>query len=799
MQSELDQNSNLVVLDTLATINTDSGFLPLIKSIGTGPPITIHDFLARPALLYTFTGSGNIPFTEDQYLYDYLNLGPVQNKMQFFHLLRGTMQLDFILTVNPYACGQIIISRYLGTFLSTFLTNTDTTATLYTMSTQHHVILDCSTNNRAQLRIPITPPNPYIDVSLGSDPAIPMFKMATQALTPLVSTFDGTNSAFTLRVYASIVNAELTIPLAKDAAAVYTSEVNKTLGSFPLTQTITNSLKTGASKALRLGAFAMASSVIDTLGTASALIAGFARPKNISDMNYPHDETYTDSEGPIRVKGLTLDPMQEIPVISTQLGENNDNLHYSQTIMREGLVATFTWTTVTTPDTSVLYLPVAPNVSYFNTSTFIACPCPLAYYSQLFSLWRGSIKYRIVIPSNRYCRGKLRFFWNPVSLNTSSEYTNICQNAPSVILDLSTSSEVEITVPWGMAQQYLPIDLLSLASNANLIPNGYLYAMVEEQLVMPQSSMSLEILVWMSGTDNTHFFIPDVRKIQYYHRQNYVSGWNTATQLTDDLTSYTRVPTNGPGYVYDPDNIGYGIYTADLKPYENQPVSISSHTLFPEASSDMVNLLQMGESFESFRPFLKRFFPSRYIYESTATQFNAFFQPYDPIEPLFYYNGTAYQYPPYMLHPLTYIANAFYGHRGSIRYRINMVITNTSGTSAQNRINVSRCFAPTLSVTAQTASLSYPWFKSLAGGGEATYAIVNEPIYFEIPYQAVSQYQNTVPDATYATIKFGVQLEFITNNAASNPTIFELYCAAGEDYNPVLWNGIPQVTLYAIA
>lgn len=788
-------NSHPAQVETLAASIQDGSVLPLYSSVAAGSDITISEYLARPYLMYTYTGSGSIAFTEESFLHDFLTTYyTVGNKLLGFALLRGSFKLDFQLTVNPYAYGQFIIARYMQPFSTINLDTTDSQGVACTLSTMHHVILDCSTNNMASLIIPLTTLHPYISISQvfnGFDISANLFRFAVSNVTPIVSAFDGSNSAYTLKIFGSIIDSEITIP-----SATNTSEAVSTIDHpLKLTQSI-KVVSEHVRKSLKLGAFALSSGLIDTAFATAALMAGFSRPKNMDNYNYSHEENYTDAEGALRIKTLTLDPLQEVPVVATNLGEDGeDNLSHSKLITRAGILGNFVWQTSNAAGTTLFTIPVVPNLAYQSGSGGYFAPSPLAYVSQLYSVWRGSIVYKISIPLNRYCRGKLRFYWLDYSISGLPTQQGITQNAPSVVLDVSTDTEVTIEIPWGIQQQYLPIDnMIPIGASASYYPNGTFYCMVEQELIMPVTSVgAVDLIVWISGNQDTHFFLPDIRKIQKYYRQVYNGGWATTQNLAWLSEAEPTIPSNSSGYSPDQFTISYGTNTSAMIPYPNQPVQKTTHLLFPKTNCDLVNLNQMGEFYDSLRPLCKRFYPYMQIenVSPSDTAYYKYFVPAQLMEPYITNVSSQYYIPRTMMTPPKYISNMFAGTRGSTRFRIDPtgMFNNTDF-----KWTVTKTFMNpyTYSVTNQ---IPWRWLRSMAGQGGASWNIKDEPIMWEFPFQNVFTFILGNPSvSTYAGgQQIGSAIEFLTVNNAGT-MFFELYASVGEDWTPVIWNGCPQIT-----
>jgi len=224
-------------------------------------------------------------------------------------------------------------------------------------------------------------------------------------------------------------------------------------------------------------------------------------------------------------------------------------------------------------------------------------------------------------------------------------------------------------------------------------------------------------------------------------------------------------------------------------------------TLLPETDlSTQPCINHMGEKFTSMRPFLKRFYPYAYrIKTPDNNSLTSDFYPYLPLEPFISNVATVNRYPLVMMTPARYISNMFFGVRGSIRYRGVFAVEPDHDaaidiTRSASKVSIHRDFkTPFLETVSST--VNWMWNKLQSGTGETCYAVKQgEPVFVEVPYQNVSQYYPTHNiDPTYTQVTYGVSFDFM-NAVVPN---YELYNSIGEDFNPVIWNGVPLVSIFS--
>jgi hypothetical protein len=784
----------------------DGASLPLYQSLATPSSFSLTEFFSRPVCLYTYSGAGTITtLPTETYASDYVALQSVQEKVKYLKLLRGTFKIDFLLTTSPYAFGQFICAFYMGSPASTGAATLDVTTFNYWLSSKDKVILDCANMTSGSITVPMHIVYPYTDVAAAlPDSVLTEMRMSVTTLTPILNAMDGTSSPFTIKVFVSLLNPEVTVPVYQDSSFIYTSETQRAMeGPISFPASIVARIGKSLSQVPVIGKFAYATSLAAEAVSSIAILFGFSRPKDMSIIAYPHMEDFASYAGNLRVKGLTLDPLAEIPIDNSFLGDMGDNLTYQNTIQREGLLAQFSWNKTQVATTLLYQASVSPSLSTSITGGVMSLP-PVSYVAQLFNLWRGTLIFRIVVPANRYLRGKLRFYWSPTYIAASPSavvYQQITQNATSVLLDLAQSTEIILEFPYAARSPFGPIisAWADQESGTSANPgNGYLYCIVEEPLLCQSTALGLTVLVWLSAGEDFHFAIPSVNRMPYLHRQAFNPTFSSVqTSIYQGPLAGLPDPPAVQQTVADSTDQLYYLYTSRVESNELNPAISKKVIMIPPILQSDVMPLHIGEEFVSLRNMLKRFYPNYFITNGgNPTTFGAFIT-YLPLEPFLHVVGSTVYSPCGMNTPLRYISNLFYGVRGSVRYRLNHPLDSSTGANTPATVSVFRSFYPPLTQLLGNAitTFNWMWLKASAGSGEATFLIQNgEPIFFEIPYQCNSQYQRTtVILPPYAgTPQYGVMV----NYQSYVNTQIEVYVAAGEDFMPVIWNGVPLLCAF---
>jgi hypothetical protein len=818
MSSIVDNNTGETdanLTQGLATASSDNfgDKLTLYKSLAQPKVFSNNDFLSRKVLLYTISGTGT--FTPTFYNYQTQFLFPtgagipgdsIGMKLKYMHLVRGTFVLDFIMNTNAYAAGQIIIgSVQMDAPIGQYSTSADSTTITRWATSCDHVILDAGRANSAQLKIPMHLRFPYIDVSGAVDTTATQ-QIVVSSLVPLSSTQDGTSSPFTILVYCSMIDTEICVPIVSGAGYAYTwtAETNNTAKgpvSYPasIVETIGKNLK----DVPVIGKFAYATSIAAGAVKKIASMFGFSRPMNITDIPYPHEEDYSSYSGNLRIKGLTLDPLNEIPIDNSFVGDSGDSLSLENFVLRPSVCDTFTWSTSNAITTQLYCIPVMPTWNPItDSSTSSVSLSPLCTAASLFALWTGTIKYTFAIPANRFVRGKLRFFWTPIIYGSGGvptpAYYEITQNATSVLLDLTTSSEVTLEVPWGVQAPYIPVIPTGGSTPSTSNPcNGFIYVVVEEALITPASSYTLTCLVWISGTPDIDFQVPTNTMIQNIHKEPYLSHYSTDTltvSTAPTLNTYTPVIVPNVGKMTNNENIYFYTFTSDSN---FNPVLSGNFDMLNSDHRQDVAILHMGERFMSLRPLLKRFYPA-FCMEGLSTNDYALFMSALCPDPQQTTASTTTTASPILNTPARFLSHCFVGYRGSTRWKFNFPWANdVSLPNSIDSVTINRFFAQPLSYRKTLMSVSNGNPSLLMNGmwssGQARYAVDDsEPVFVTVPYQGVSQYQPTY-FKLISTQQYGIEVY------SEDPIIsMQGWNSIGEDFTFVGWNGCPPSSLYSL-
>lgn len=785
-----DITSNVASFIADAGYNSSGGslFHSSYVSAVSSAQLSISDYLARPKLMYsgTITDYITAPAVFD-FAFDYLSSPDIHEKLKYIHLLRGTFQIKLIVTSGPYNTGRLGMSSMYGTIGEYGAVILDTPTLVASLQSKTNTVLDLGSTNSAVLSIPLHLRTPYVTNS--SPDAAELEKMKLYLYT--VNTIRNSNSLATSilywKIYVSFVSADTVIPVPFSGVYEHTSEISQTAdGVISAPASIVSNVAHSLKDVPIIGPFALATSIGASAISNIARLFGFSRPRDQSKPAFPHSVYLASGIGEVRAKNLTLDPKQEVTIDSSFLGENGDALSYQNTICRRGLVSVFDWTQIETPGTLVHLLPISPAFSFAKdvSTVWYFAPSPLAYCSQLFNGWRGSIDVHISIPANKFVRGKMRVYWTPTYITSAPSLSTISNNSLSVLIDLTQTIDMTITVPWLSNNMYLPVGTLfnevsSVSADQNKWSNGYLAFVVEEQLITNNSAWAADFIVYYSAGSDLELVYPSQQSIA-----------NTTFGLVD--------PTLAPAF-YNPGNIiltltgadtplldSWKEYTADSNAVN--PAMSTSINLSPGDTNDKAALIHIGENIPSLRLLLKRFYPLASFpnYTTTVNDMHGPFLPYLPPSSIGQISGATTLYPPYLNNPVTYLAKMFGGMRGSVRYFLSMSSTRDYFVGRFYGEQGRSYRIPDSVNTLRILNEHLP-------GGLTSYKTQGEPVVVDIPYQNYHWFYPTanVPTNT-TTLSYGA-LALTAPNANTSSQPHHLYYSTGEDFQFVLYNGPPII------
>lgn len=807
---------NTVVLDShgqtagyLAVADNDisgGGFRPGYGLTPQTFDLSIADFLARPKLIFSGTQS-SLPINLTP-LVSLMNTITILQKTRNLKLMRGTIVVKVIVTAMPFAYGQLIVAKHIDPIQNVGFENPNTAAAIsatlgarVAAYTKTHSILDFGLTNQAVLEIPIQLPFLAASVNIP-DAWYASFVAMIMPLTAVRAANTGDVTTYSISVYASIKDAEVFVPVyyGNNAAYVTSETVKANRGQVGITDAMVDL----GMKAIGIPKLAKATNLGARLGQAAASWLGLSRPPLVTEPNYPTIPIASIGETPFRTKPLVLDPTQEVSLDVGMIGDDGDNLSFKNILAREGIVANFPWSSEYPVGEVMINVAVRPIRDRpplsVTTPHFMT---PLEYGSRLFSMWRGSLIYKFVFPANKFIRGKVRLIWDPAIYNTGTgtfDLSAASNTVPSVVLDVSTNTVAEMIIPWALQDNYLSVDpplTLSGPPLATSTPssNGTIRMVVEEPLRAIAEGVSLEVYVTVRAGEDFVLAVPTTLNTLAWHPNAGGAGscskWLATTRTVGNGFANTAETVQDPGDMY-----------AYVTSSTHAPDNAGVISLAPELNvGNGIGHVAVGEEFESFRPLCRRLTKITELFAGTNASGRraAWALPrYLPIN--YVKNGTTFitntrgSYP-VATTPMSWLAQCFVGQRGS---------TNWMAVPTQNDVTleVRRGRLPQLGLhhvqLSNAPAVSTMQHTIDAQGSQAHNAYqskMGEPVTWTMPWQCNRLYDCDKLDscATFITSK---HVALVASTAPDTDWGANIWQGAGEDYMPVIWNGVPLMFNY---
>jgi len=210
---------------------------------------------------------------------------------------------------------------------------------------------------------------------------------------------------------------------------------------------------------------------------------------------------------------------------------------------------------------------------------------PAGYYGLTFEYWRGTMEYRIVIPTSKLHRGVLQFIWVPFNSSPDNEVTNTSMN---IVFDVSTSQYIDLTIGFANKKPYLQNRLIT--EEMVILPlgasNGYLSIKVVNPLMAQDSLAGTNICIFAkAGKDMDFAMLRD--ELIYIDGAGDPSRYEIKTSLVlqsgalgddeeEDKTSTVLVPKADP---YPSADLLFGERIASIRALLQKPCNIDSRII----------------------------------------------------------------------------------------------------------------------------------------------------------------------------------------------------------------------------
>lgn len=387
-----------------------------------------------------------------------------------------------------------------------------------------HVEIDLNCDTEIELKVPYVSCANYVPTSAIITDTNYFFATGTFVIFPYVNLAVGsgsTTASFTM--WQHFEDVELIGPATPQSGRMFStrtkskksvsSQEQESNGLGPISSPLTSIAKGLSSFAQvpGLGTYAGPASWVTERLAGCAKIFGFARPHDVSPASrmvrtiVPYVGTVDSSDTSIP---LSLGGSNAVTQAEGFSGTDLDEMDFSNFVTIYSYFKSFTMATGGSSGDNLSAWNINPD-HFWNTTTGVGGKVfnlyqPIAFVSQYFSQWRGSIRFRIKIVKTEFHSGRIAICFNPIEpgvTTTALSYSN-SDYLHREIIDLRYSSEIEFAVPFISSSPWKT----TTGTDKNI---GTIGVYTVDPLQAPSSVPStITFIVEVSGGPDMEFSVP---------------------------------------------------------------------------------------------------------------------------------------------------------------------------------------------------------------------------------------------------------------------------------------------------
>lgn len=749
----------------------------------------------------------------------YFNNPRVINRLTNFNLLKANLRVKIVINGNGFQYGRMLVGYLpVPTYdnLSGFIVDGDLTQ----LSQLPHVFLNPTLSLGGEMKLPMFWDKNYMNIPEADWEK--MGRLIFRTLNPLKHA-NGATDFVTITTFAWAEDVSMSMLTSTDSTTLtpQSGEIDEANQKGFLSGPATSVAKYAAylKGVPYIGPFALATEVGATAMSSMAKIFGYCRPP-VTKAPEPLRPTQTSSFAltnvPDNSQKLTVDEKQELTVDPRISGISAaDPLNIREIAKRESFLTKFTWPIGTAPDTTLWNGRVDPCT--FTTTVVpggVAYHFPATAFAALpFQYWKGTMNFRFQVVCSSFHKGRIRVVYDP-NFISSSTYLSYDEYNVNYLKIVDIAEEQDFTVSIGNGQEYSYLKHCRPGRDSQVeltttgrygfkaVGNGVVGISVVNELTTPNSEVNndIEINVYVSMGDDFEVAAPD-----------------------DYFQHFALAPQSGE------------MVSESITENESDAPQQAQHTILglPPVDSSELNKVYFGEAITSFRPLLKRFSLWNVITKDRLAP--AIISQRYPSFP--YFRGrvvnavdfdsaaTPYNYVNTVL--LHWVRVAFSGDRGSTRFKfmprgvqnrgdrieVQRAPVGGSGLTDSNllydltvdsmaeypnivaaRRDIMQDFAVATGDNVPEPSRAFPFTR----GGTLTTSAVNGCLEVEIPYYSNLRFSaGKTADYTGSSSRvragFDVRAYFNGNSEESRSGVYDVYAAAGEDFQVYFFTGMPRM------
>jgi len=207
-----------------------------------------------------------------------------------------------------------------------------------------------------------------------------------------------------------------------------------------------------------------------------------------------------NSDGVFTGQKLALSSTNEVPITTGRQRTQVDEMSFDFIKKQPAWVQTVAWPDTASSGTFLTSFNVSPQSSVVSLYKGFTLP-PCDYLAIPFGYWRGTIKYRIIIPKTEFHSGRLGIAILPIehAIAVAPTTIELTDNLARIIWDIRESNEIEFEVPFIQTRNFIEVSE----------PSTVVYIFVVNELIAPSTvSSQVNLLIEKSGGDSLEYASP---------------------------------------------------------------------------------------------------------------------------------------------------------------------------------------------------------------------------------------------------------------------------------------------------
>lgn len=659
----------------------------------------LGDFLKRPVRIYadrwqTADINSQINATFNPWTL-FCENAAVFEKIKYYNNLSGDLHIKFVINGNAFLYGRLMASYEPVTGWGDMQKSNLFERDYIEYSQRPKIFLNPTSNEGGTMTLPFFWYNNYLNIPAADWNG--MGEITLSELTKLRHAL-GSVQSVNLTVYAHMENVKLATPTALQAPFLI-SQGKKTKTTKKKSNNDeygTGAISKPASAVAAaagwltdlpvIGPYARATEIAATKVGAVAKIFGYSRPPDLDAakrVKTVSTTAFAVTDQPDAVMKLTLDSKNETTIDARTVGLSaEDHMGIYDIAQKESFLTSTIWSSYPLggiPGTILFNSDVTPALCDAEDLGNTIFMTPMAFMSQLFEYWHGSIIFRFQIVASNFHKGRLLVQYDPNGyLNTSEnvQYTEV--------IDIAETRDFEMCIGWGKSEPFLRIDEAGSLDGqstpirwrndgstapVSLLANGQITISVLNELVVPgdpAEAPPIQLNVFVKAGDDMKFAVPDSDKIRdlsltplFVNNSRLMSQSEVTTDATTNKQSMENSPEETMKLVLNTEkgdtdqymNVFFGEHITSLRTLFKR---YCHHITWDVPGSDVdTNALGhtcVNKAYPMYRASFDTVGHGSYGYVAIG--------------------GNSYSVNPCSTFPLTYCAPAFVGYRGSIRRKV---------------------------------------------------------------------------------------------------------------------------------